>query len=110
MAISRDTKLALALQRLEEDEVQNLDKKEHMIMKYGKFATMIQHQEEDYAQKLMEKEQQAMSSTPTGKDQILVHRVFSLHHFLHSYMPHNLGVPSKVTTLAMYSMFFFADR
>ena len=46
-SISRDTQLALALQRLEEDEVQNLEKKKHMIMRDGEFATMIQQQEED---------------------------------------------------------------
>ena len=34
-AISRDDQLALALQRLEEDEVQNLEKKEQMIMRDG---------------------------------------------------------------------------
>ena len=45
--ISRDTHLALALQRLEEDEVQNMDKKEQMIMRDGYFSTMIQQQEED---------------------------------------------------------------
>ena len=55
-AISVDTQLTLALQRLEEDELQNLDKKEQMIMRDGDFATMIQQQEEDKAQKLMEKE------------------------------------------------------
>ena len=46
-AISRDTQLALALQRLEEDEVQNLEKKEQMITRNGNFVTMIQQQEED---------------------------------------------------------------
>ena len=45
--ISRDAQLALALQRLEEDKVQNLEKKEQMIMRDGDFATMIQQQEED---------------------------------------------------------------
>ena len=40
-AISRDTQLALALQRLEEDEVQNMEKKEQMIMRDGDFYTMI---------------------------------------------------------------------
>ena len=59
-AISRDAQLSLALQQLEEDEVQNLEKKEHMIMRDGEFSTMMQQQEEDEAQKLMEKEQQAM--------------------------------------------------
>ena len=37
----------LALQQLEEDEVQNLGKKEHMIMRDGDFSTTIQQQEED---------------------------------------------------------------
>ena len=35
------------MQLLEEDEVQNIEKKENMIMRDGKFATMIQQQEED---------------------------------------------------------------
>ena len=39
--ISRDYQLALALQRLEEDDVQDLEKKEHMIMRDGEFATMM---------------------------------------------------------------------
>ena len=34
-AISRDSQLALALQRLEEEEVQKMDKKEQMIMRDG---------------------------------------------------------------------------
>ena len=46
-AIFRDNKLALALQQLEEDEVQNLEKKEKMIVRGGDFATVIQQQEED---------------------------------------------------------------
>ena len=46
-AISRDAQRALTLQRLEEDEVQNLEKKKHMIMRDGEFATMMQQQEED---------------------------------------------------------------
>ena len=46
MSISRDTQLALALQQLEEDEVQNLEKKETMIMRDGNFDTIIQQQEE----------------------------------------------------------------
>ena len=45
--ISRYTHLALALQQLEEDKVQNLEKKEHMIMMDGYFSTMIQQQEEE---------------------------------------------------------------
>ena len=55
MDISRDAQITLALQQLEEDEVHNLGKKEHIIMRYGELATMMQHQEEDEAQKLMEK-------------------------------------------------------
>ena len=46
-AISKDTQLALALQWLEEDELQNLKNKEHMIMRDGEFVTMILQQEED---------------------------------------------------------------
>ena len=51
-----------------------------------------------------------MSSTPTGKHLVLVQHVLSLHHFLWSSIPQNLGVSSTVTTLAMESMFFFPDR
>ena len=109
-SISRDAHLALALQRLEEDEVQNMEKKEHMIMGDGEFATMVQHQEEDEAHKSMEKEQRATISTPTGKALLLLQRVLSLHHFLQYSIPQNLGVTSNVTTLAMDSIFFFADR
>ena len=68
-------------------------------MKDGELATMMQHQEEDVAQKLMEKEYWARISTPTGKASLLIQRVLSLHHFLQSYIPQNLGVVSKVTTL-----------
>ena len=49
----RDAQLALALQRLEEDEVQNLEEKEQMIVRDGKLATIMQQQEEDEAQKWM---------------------------------------------------------
>ena len=87
--------------------MQNLEKKEQMIMRDGDFSTMIQQQEEGQTQKSMEKEQRAMSSTPTGKALVIVRCVFSLHHFLRSSIPQNLGVPSKVTTLAMDSLFFF---
>ena len=45
--ISRDTQISLALQLLEEDEVQHLENKEHMIMRDDDFSTMIQQQEED---------------------------------------------------------------
>ena len=54
-AICIDAQLAFALQKLEEDEVQNLEKKEQMIMRDGEFVTMMQHQDEDEAQKLMDK-------------------------------------------------------
>ena len=57
----------------------------------------------------LEKEQQAMSSMPMVKALILVQSVFSLHNFLQSSIPHNSGVPWKVTTLTMDSMFFFAE-
>ena len=75
MDIYRDTQLTLALQLLEEDEVQNMENKEQMIMRDGDFVTMIQQQEEYQAQKLMEKEQQAMQSMLTGKALVLVQRV-----------------------------------
>ena len=78
-------------------------------MRYGVFPTMMQKKEEDEAQELMEKEQRAMTSTPTGKAFLLVQRVLFLHHFLQSSIPQNLGIASKLTTLAMDSMFFFAD-
>ena len=45
MSISIYVQLALELQLLEGDEVQNLEKKENMIMRYVKFATMMQQQE-----------------------------------------------------------------
>ena len=48
-AIYRDAQLDLALQWLEEEEVQNLDNKENMIMRDGEFSTMMQQQEEDEA-------------------------------------------------------------
>ena len=79
-------------------------------MRDGELATMMQQQEGGKAQKSMEKEHRAMSSTPTGKDLLLVQRVLSLHHFLQYSIPLNLGVASKVSTLAMDCMFFFADR
>ena len=59
--ISRDDQLALALQQLEEDEVQILEEKEKIIMRDGEFVTMMQHQEEYEAQKWMDKEQQAIT-------------------------------------------------
>ena len=81
MDISRDDQLALALQLLKEDEVHNMEKKEHMIMRDGEFATMIQQEEEYKAQKLMEKEQRAMTSTLTVKPLLLIRHVLSLHNF-----------------------------
>ena len=53
--ISIDSQLALSLQKLEEDGVQNLEEKEQMIMRDDKHSTMMQKEEEDEAQKLMEK-------------------------------------------------------
>ena len=97
------------LHQLEEGEVQNLEKKEQMIMRDGEFATTIQQQEEDEALKSMKKEQRAMTSTPTGKSLLLIQRDLSLHYFVQSSIPHNLGVASKVTTLEMDSTFSFAD-
>ena len=79
-------------------------------MRDGEFATLMQPQEEDEAQKLTEKEQQAMASTPTGKAFLIVQRALSLHHLFQSSIPQNLGVTSKVTSLEMDSMFFFAYR
>ena len=78
-------------------------------MRDGKFSSMIQQQEEDKAQNSMKKEQWVMTSTTTGEALILVHRVLSLHHFFLYFKPHHLGVASKVTTLEMDSIFFFAD-
>ena len=80
-----------------------------MIMRDAEFATIMQQQEEDEAHTLMEKGQRGMTSTPTRNVLVIFQRVLSLHHFLQSSIPQNLGVPSKVTTLAMDSMFFFAD-
>ena len=87
-----------------------MEKKKNMIMRNGNFSTMIQQKEEEKVQISMEKEQQANPSTPTGEFLVLVQRVLYLHHFLQSSIPQNLGDPSKVTTLAMDSMFFFADH
>ena len=81
-----------------------------MIIRDGEFYTMMKQQEEDEVQKLMEKEHRAMSSTPTGKALLLIQCVLYLYHFLQSCIPQNLGVASKVTTLATDSMFSFADR
>ena len=43
------------MQQLEEDMVQNLQNKENIIMRVGKFSTMMQQKEEDEAQKSTEK-------------------------------------------------------
>ena len=51
--ISKYAHISLVLQQLEESEVQNLEEKEQMIMRYGKFVTVMQQKEEDEAQKLM---------------------------------------------------------
>ena len=51
-----------------------------------------------------------MSSTPTGKAFLLIQRVLSLHYFLRSSIPQNLGVASKVTTLETDSIFLSADH
>ena len=72
-----------------------------MIMRDGEFAAMMQQQEEEEAQKFMEKEHQAMTSMTKEEAFLLIQSVPS--------MPHNLGVASKVTILAMDSMFVFAD-
>ena len=79
-----------------------------MIMRDGELATMIQHQEEEKVQKLIGKEQQGMTSMSIGKALLLVQRALYLHNFLQSSIRHNLGVASKVSTLAMKSMFFFS--
>ena len=81
-----------------------------MIIRDGELVTIMQHQEEDEAQKSTEKEQRAKTSTTTGRVLLLVKRVLYLHIFLLSSIPQNLAVASKVTTLAMESTFFFADR
>ena len=81
-----------------------------MIMRDVELATTMQQKEEDGAQKSMEKEQKVMKSTPTKKDLLLVQRVLYLYHPLQSSIPQNLGVTSKVTTLEMDSIFFFADH
>ena len=72
--------------------MQNLEKKEQKITRDGEFATMMQQQEEDKAQKSIEKEQQSMTSTLTRKALHIIQRVLSLHHFIQSYIPQNLGI------------------
>ena len=80
-----------------------------MIMRDGELDTTVQQQEEGEAYKSTEKEQRDTKSTQKGKALLLFWRVLSLHHFLQDSIPQNLGFASKVTTLAMDSMFFFAD-
>ena len=87
----------------------NMEKKEQMIMRYGNLAAIMQHREEGEAYKFMDKEQRAMKLTPTGNTLLLVCNFLSLHQFLQSSIPQNLGLASKVTTLAMDSIFFFVD-
>ena len=58
----------------------------------------------------MDKEQRAIASTLTVKYLIIIQRVLSLHHFIQSSIPQNLGFTSKVTTLEMDSNFFFAGH
>ena len=77
-------------------------------MRDVELATIMQQQEEERARKLMEKEQQTMTSTLTGKALLLAQCVLSLHQFIQSSIPQNLGDASKGTILAMDSMFFFA--
>ena len=45
--ISRDNQFVFLLQQLEEDEVHNMEEKEHMITRDGELATMMQQQEEE---------------------------------------------------------------
>ena len=66
---------------------------------------MMQQQEEDEVQILMEKEQRAISSTPKGKDLLIIQHALSLHHFLQYSIPQNLGVASKVTIIAYENTF-----
>ena len=75
----------------EEDEVHSMEDKEHMITRDGELTNIIQQQEEDEAQKLVEKEQQAMESTPTSRDLIIVQSVLSLHHFIQFSILQKLG-------------------
>ena len=78
-------------------------------MSNGELDTMMQQQEEFKAHKFMDKEQQAIISIPIRRSLLLIQPVLSLRHFLQSYIPQNLGVASKVTTLAMGGMISFAD-
>ena len=78
-------------------------------MRDGDIATLMQQQEDDQAHKWTEKEQLVMTSMPTGKCLLLFKHFLSLQHILQYSIPHNFGVASKVTTLEMDSIFFFAD-
>ena len=49
--IYRYSQLDLEMHQLEEDEVQNLEKKEQMIIRDGYLSTMMQQQEEEKVQK-----------------------------------------------------------
>ena len=80
-----------------------------MTTRDGELAAMMQQKEEYEARKSTDKEQLAMIATPTGEALLLVHRVLYLNLFFQSSMHQNLGVASKVTTLATESIFFFAD-
>ena len=86
-----------------------MEEEEHMIIMDVKLVTMMQHQEEDEVQKLMKKLHRPKTSTPTRRVLLPIQSVLSLHHFLQSSIPQNLDGASKVTTLAMSSMFFFED-
>ena len=55
--------------------MQNLEKKENIIMRNSDFATMMQQQEEDKAQKSKEKEQRFMSSMLKVKALIIIQSV-----------------------------------
>ena len=81
-----------------------------MIMRDDELAAMMRQQDEEESQKLTEKEQRAMTSIPTSRDLLLVHRGLSLDHFLQTSILQNLSVASKVTTLEMDIMFLFTNR
>ena len=101
--------------QLKEDKISKLgvknklEEKEHIIMRDVKLATIMQHQEVEKAHTSMEKEQRSMTSTPTGKDLLLVWSILSLHSFIQPSIPNNLSIASKVTNLTMDSKSFFAD-
>ena len=100
LATNNDAILAALLHHEEDNFLKltvenNLEEKEHMIMRGGELATIMQHQEEDEAQKSKDKEQRSMTSTPTGKALILVWRVLSLHQFLSLPYPRTWLSPQK---------------